>query len=168
MTAEDSPAQCFEQYSRQVYVWAYRFLGRHHDALDVVQDVFLRWNTQCANAALDRPHGWLRRVTINRVLDLRRAQRREVQVDDIAGALEEVGASGRDRLDLEALREDIVVALGELSDVQRSVLVAKVYDGLTFARIATELDLAVSTVKTHYLRAIRATRGRLYGRWADL
>ena len=168
MTAEDSPAQCFEQYSRQVYVWAYRFLGRHHDALDVVQDVFLRWNTQCADAPPARPHGWLRRVTINRVLDLRKARRREVQVDDVAGTGEEVGASGRDRLDVEALREDIVAALDALSDVQRSVLVAKVYDGLTFARIAMELDLAVSTVKTHYLRAIRAARGRLHARWADL
>ncbi len=168
MTVKDAPAECFEQYSRQVYVWAYRFLGRHHDALDVVQDVFLRWNTQCADAAPDRPYGWLRRVTINRALDLCKARRRQVEVDDVSGAGQETVASGRDPLDVDALREDIVAALDALSDAQRSVLVAKVYDGLTFARIASELDLAVSTVKTHYLRAIRATRGRLHGRWADL
>ena len=27
----------FEQYRHDVYAWAYRLLGRHHDALDVAR-----------------------------------------------------------------------------------------------------------------------------------
>ena len=46
------------------------------------------------------------------------------------------------------------------------MLIAKVYDGLTFAQIAAELKLAVPTVKTHYLRALSAVRDRLTRRWA--
>ncbi|GAF95160.1 unnamed protein product, partial [marine sediment metagenome] len=53
-----------------------------------------------------------------------------------------------------------------LSDVQRSVIVAKVYDDMTFAQVAEELGLAVSTVKTHYLRAVGTVRDRLKRRWA--
>ena len=58
-------------------------------------------------------------------------------------------------------------ALRKLTEIQRAVLVAKVYDTMTFAQIAAELDLAVSTVKTHYLRAVRALRNQLEPRWAE-
>ena len=70
-------------------------------------------------------------------------------------------------LDRATLREDIAAALDRLTDVQRSVLVAKVYDEMTFAEIAMELSIAVSTVKTHYLRAVQAVRDRLRTKWAD-
>ena len=46
-------------------------------------------------------------------------------------------------------------------EMQRSVLTAKVHDDLTFAQIAAEHGLAVPTVKTHYLRALRTLRARL-------
>ena len=42
----------FERYRHEVYAWAYRLLGRHHDALDVAQDVFLRWAAQRREAVL--------------------------------------------------------------------------------------------------------------------
>jgi DNA-directed RNA polymerase specialized sigma24 family protein len=41
------------------------------------------------------------------------------------------------------------------------VLIARTYEGLTFAEIAVELGIAVPTVKTHYLRAVSAVRDRL-------
>ena len=158
--------EAFEQYAREVYSWAYRVLGRHHDALDVVQDVFLRWNAQCREGEPSRPRGWLRRVTLNRAIDLRRSHPRMVELD--AQAAEVAGAPSDDQtLDMEQLRRDLTRAMGHLTDMQRSVLVAKVYDGLTFAEIAVEHDLAISTVKTHYLRAIRSMSECLGARWAD-
>ena len=41
----------FESFKDDVYAWAFRVLGSHHDALDMVQDVFLRWIVQ----ALEEP-----------------------------------------------------------------------------------------------------------------
>ncbi|RME37667.1 MAG: sigma-70 family RNA polymerase sigma factor [Planctomycetota bacterium] len=157
----------FEPYTGDVYGWAYRVLGRHHDALDVVQEVFLRWNAQCEQSVPDRPRGWLRRVTLNRAIDLRRRMMFEASVPARGQVRErtaqpEPGAT----LDREMLRAEVAAALASLSDMQRSVLVAKVYDGMTFAQIAAELDAAVPTVKTHYLRALRAMRARLK-RWDD-
>jgi DNA-directed RNA polymerase specialized sigma24 family protein len=72
-----------------------------------------------------------------------------------------------ERGDEEAFRGDVAGAFDGLSDGQRIVLTAKVFDGLTFAEIAAEHDLAVSTVKTHYLRAVRAVRDRLAPRWGN-
>jgi len=154
----------FEQFTNDVYGWAYRLLGRHHDALDVVQDVFLKWNSQCSTDAPQQPRSWLRRVTLNRAIDLIRERRRPDAPDVVLRARE----PNRPRLvgiEQDELRSDVSAALEALTDLQRSVLVAKVYDGLTFAQIAEELDLALSTVKTHYVRAIKHVGTKLQTRW---
>lgn len=165
MMIDSSPDREFEQHTAQIYGWAYRLLGRHHDALDVVQDVFLRWDAQCLRETPKQPRGWLRRVTVNRAIDLRRQRRESIDpraCDDMAGRDEDEMSMDRD-----SLRADIVLALDGLSSGQRGVLIAKVYDDMTFKEIATEMELALSTVKTHYLRAIRALRDRLEPRWAQ-
>jgi len=169
----DSPP-VFDTFAQDVYAWAYRLLGRHHDALDVVQDVFLKWTRQCADRPPDHPRGWLRRVTLNDVLDRRRATHSTVTL----GSLDEPApasprATGNteprraDSLDTADLRHDIAAALERVSELQRGVLIAKVFDDLTFATIAEEMDVSISTVKTHYLRAVRALRDRLQHRWGD-
>ena len=162
-TAGSPPAGGFEAYTGDVYAWAYRVLGRHHDALDVVQDVFVKWAGQCRREPPAEPRGWLRRVTLNHAIDLRR--RRHLAVEPLGRAREPAPAP-KETIDEETLRDDIAVALDGLTEMQRSVLVAKVYDGLTFAQIAAELRVAASTAKTHYLRAVRAVRDRLAPRWA--
>jgi len=159
-SVEGSRSGGFEQYAGQVYRWAYRFLGKHHDALDVVQDVFLRWDQQCNQGRPSQPRGWLRRVTLNRAIDV--CRKRQADVGPVAKTpdVNRTGAAGRraadegavEMLDRATLREDIAAALDRLSDIQRSVLVAKVYDEMTFAEIATEMNVAVSTVKTFTLR----------------
>lgn len=157
----------FEAYARAVYAWAYRLLGRHHDALDVVQDVFVRWDRQCGRSRPDKPMGWLRRVTVNRAIDVRRqrgAAIAKVEADDGRVASNGVTLS---ESDLPLLRSDIAEALAALSEMQRSVLVAKVYDQRTFAQIAEEAGVSVSSVKTHYLRAVRSVRDRLGPRWGE-
>ncbi len=165
--AEGAEAGGFEQYAGQVYGWAYRFLGRHHDALDVVQDVFLRWDRQCTRARPLQPRGWLRRVTLNRAMDVSRKRQADVNSLSPTKDTPTIVARELEEQDIAALRQDIVSALDRLSDIQRGVLVAKVYDELTFAEIATDMSLAVSTVKTHYLRAVQAVRDRLQARWDD-
>ena len=169
-TANSPPPAGFEQYTGEVYGWAYRVLGRHHDALDVVQDVFLKWDRQCGEQPPKQPRGWLRRVTLNRAIDLRRSNRLDskpiAQVFDGPSTSKGLAATN-ETIDQAALRNDISVALDRLTELQRGVLVAKVYDEMTFAQIAAELSLAVSTVKTHYLRAVQAVRDRLQPRWAE-
>lgn len=157
----------FEEYARRVYGWAYRLLGHHHDALDVVQDVFVSWMRQCAREVPRQPCGWLRTVTMNRAMTLRRGDaarpNRPLTNELPAAALARPFAEA----DQTVLRGAVNTALDELTEIQRCVLVAKVYDGLTFRKIAEEQELAVSTVKTHYLRAVRALRDRLQPDWLE-
>lgn len=157
----------FEPYTNDVYAWAYRLLGRHHETLDVVQDVFLKWTAQCNQSVPDHPKSWLRRVTMNRAIDvIRKNQRGPEHISDIDPTASSPVRS-MDHAEQSELRQDIAMALDRLTDHQRSVLVAKIYDGMTFAQIAEEMKLAVSTIKTHYLRAIRVVRDRLHKGWSD-
>ncbi len=142
---------------QKVYGWAYRLLQNHDDALDAAQEVMLRGLRQSADR-MDNPGAWLRRVTINHCVDLIR-RRRPMQT------LRPVAADDDDaperQSDLAALRRAVVDGLAELSDRQRAVLVAKVFDGETFAEIAAGLGMSVSSAKTHYLRGLRALRPAL-------
>lgn len=159
---QNSPGETYKRYRPDVYRGAYRLLGSAHDALDVTQDVFIKWVDQCQILMPENPRGWLRRVTINTALDVIRSRRRLVH--DQAALGRSVPGTMADA-ETEELRKDIAKALESLSDHQRQVLMAKVYDGETFAAIAEELDLAVSTVKTHYLRALGAVRDGLRKKW---
>ncbi|NOS99936.1 MAG: RNA polymerase sigma factor [Phycisphaerales bacterium] len=153
----------FNSHRCAVHAWAYRIVGNHHDAADVTQEVFLKWwrayrdGSAPANAV-----GWLRRVTINHSIGAVRSDRRRDQ------RRPEPGRSIAAPPDADAERRELAVAvaaaLDEITESQREVLVAKVYDGWTFAEIAGQLGLAVPTVKTHYLRAINAVRAQLTAR----
>ncbi|RJP39771.1 MAG: RNA polymerase sigma factor [Phycisphaerales bacterium] len=158
----------FESHRAQVYAWAYRILQREHDAQDVTQDVYLRWwHSRSNGAALTSPAAWLRRVTVNRALDVLRERHRDPQ-DDFRLAPSGVGRcdgtapTAGARAEERERRERVSRALGGISERQREVVVAKVFDGLTFAAIAAQMNLSVPTVKTHYLRGLAALRDALH------
>jgi RNA polymerase sigma-70 factor (ECF subfamily) len=163
-------ADAFRSHSRDVYRWALRVVGRHEDALDVVQDVFVAWTRTPRRPPMRSPRGWLRTATINRAIDL--CRRRTVR-DGRNQSLRLVRSAPGESEDAsrpaerEELRSRVSAALAELTELQRTVLVSKVYDDLTFAEIAMELERTVPTVKTHYLRALRAMRDRLDPGWLE-
>jgi len=157
-------AREFEPFRDDVYRWAYRLLGRHHDALDVAQDVLVRWVRQRREDVPAQPRAWLRRVTTNRAIDVVRARRERPAADQAERHAGPFG--GRSVPEAAELRDAVTDALTRLSEMQRTVLIAKVFDGQTFAQIAAEHALAVPTIKTHYLRAVRAVRDRLEREWS--
>lgn len=168
MDANHSVLRTFNEHSREVYSWAYRLLGRHHDALDVAQDVFVRWMQQCALQPPRQPRAWLRQVTMHRSIDFCRSKSAQRIRGSPLGEVEQVDKQEvRPGDEQTALRNELSAALGRLSELQRNVLVSKVYDEMTFAQIAQEQGISVSTAKTHYLRAIRAARDHLNARWGN-
>lgn len=141
----------------QVYQWAYRLLQNHHDALDATQEVMLRALARAAGGIEDAT-AWLRRVTINYCLDVLRRRRAQPAASAIEPVEHRAPAGDLAARELHAA---ITAALADLSEQQRTVLVAKVYDRQTFAEIAAGLGISTSSAKTHYVRALHALRPRL-------
>jgi RNA polymerase sigma-70 factor (ECF subfamily) len=148
----------FEAHRARVYRWAYALCGRHEDALDVVQEVFLRMLKRPPELpSIAAGLAWLRRVTSRVVIDRWRAEssRDAVRREQVPRVAAEESAESRE------LAERLRAAIETLSEQQRLVLMAKTYDRETFQQIADELGIAVPTAKTHYLRALSAVRTRL-------
>lgn len=138
-----------------VYRWAYRVLGNHHDALDAAQDVLVKWLSR-DHDGIESPTAWLRRVTMNHCVDQLRRQRRVT----FTNVCEAATAPAQDAA-VEEPRSDVAAAFGLLTEQQRSVVAAKVFDEETFAAIATSMGLSASTVKTHFVRGLQTLRDAL-------
>jgi RNA polymerase sigma-70 factor (ECF subfamily) len=156
-------AALFDTHADRLYRLARRLTASADDALDLVQDTFLR-----AARALDAvPHGfpdeeaWLTRVLVNirrdewRKAAVRRAyaieqQRRDPPVDAPEHAY--------------VASADVWLALDRLSPRRRAVLVLHELEGLSTSAIATLLGIRVVTVRWHLSRARRDVERHLNAR----
>lgn len=155
----------FRDFRGRVYRWAFALCRRDAEAVDVVQEVFLRLlRSETTFQSLSAAAAWLRRTTVRVAIDRWRMDRTrragslpDLQSEADAAPAEnaaggQVGSEG-----VEALRS----AIAELSEQQQIVLLARTFGESTFAEIARELGLSEPTAKTHYFRALAALRTRL-------
>ena len=162
------------QYWRRVFNVAYKFVGRHDEAEDLTQDVFLKVFRSLAT--FDRRANfqtWLISVSRNLCIDHYRSVRKEretidrdIRSDDLASASPNVSPlAALERRDLaEQLRE----ALRHLPETLRTAVVMRDMQELSYQEIADRLGLPEGTVKSrinrgrHELaRQIRRLRERL-------
>lgn len=158
---EDAFGTLVERYMRSAYAVALSVTRRHEDAQDGVQESFLvalQRLEECRNP--EKFAGWLMTIVRNRSRNL---VRREVLRDT-----DEVPESARSRMpsperDLETsdLRQMLEGALGELTEVQRQVVLLHDLEGWKHREIAQRLDLPSGTVRSHLHFARKALKGAL-------
>lgn len=152
-------------YQRKVFALAYAFFRDREEALDIVQETFLRLYEK---AALYREgedfQGWLFRIARNLCIDAYRRgrQRRAGYLEDVrVDALPAEAAGGADaerRSDLRALFRAV---LDRLAERQRTVFVMKHCNDMPYQEIARTLGIAVGTVKSLHFKAVRNLRKQL-------
>jgi RNA polymerase sigma-70 factor, ECF subfamily len=164
--------ELFRRYRLAAYRVAYRLLGNEADALDAVQEGFVK--------ALTHLHGfqgrssfktWLLRVVSNASLDLGRQRGRREALSLDAAPADEVSSprlltadeSGRglERADLRVLLDQ---ALGTLSDAQRQTFVLHADAGLSYREVADALGISIGTVMSRLFYARQKLRSWLGGR----
>ena len=162
----DAFNELYRRHREKVYGVAYHLLGSREDALDQVQEAFIR-----AHKALPNFKGnasfktWLLRITTNRCLDYRRMMRRrralstdegefEISKADIAGS--RADADPAERLETEELREAIIESLGELSESHRAVILMQAFQEMRYREIAEELGVSEGTVMSRLYHARRS------------
>lgn len=122
--------------------------GNVDDAREIASDAFVRllprWSTV---ATFEDPEGWVR--TVAQRLAVSRWRRAVVAAAGLVRLRDDTHVAGPDGTDV-----DLVRAMGLLPLAQRQVLVLHHVVGLPLEQIATELGIAVGTVKS------RLGRGR--------
>ncbi len=169
---EDACSELVSEHQRMVYQLSLNLLGDHNEALDLSQEVFLRVfrtiHTFRGHAAL---RTWMYRIVINQARNRQRWWRRrhrwqQVSLDEHIrdhGELPEAGNGGSpDRLlGQKQLAERIRLALDQLPFDQKTALVLREIDGLSYEEIGFSLGIAVGTVKSRLARAREALRAQL-------
>jgi RNA polymerase sigma-70 factor (ECF subfamily) len=151
-----------ERHRRSVYQLCYRFVGRHEDATDLSQDVFLR-----AYRGLRRFRGdsslatWLYRIGVNVCLN-KVAIRTPVllPLDDTSLA----PATGEDAIGA-VLREErarrVRAAVARLPRKQRATLILRMYQELSHRQIADVMQTTEGAVKANFFHALGSLRKAL-------
>ncbi|MDP2709753.1 MAG: sigma-70 family RNA polymerase sigma factor, partial [Solirubrobacteraceae bacterium] len=142
-----------DRYRQRLFVYARQMLGgARQDAEDALQDVFLRAYSSLRDN--DRPvslRAWLYRVAHNRCIDhLRKPVPPAIDLFETSRRpLRDPTLEAERRDDLRRLIEDV----RRLPEQQRSALLMREMDGLTYAELADALGVSLQAVKSLLVRA---------------
>ncbi|HPF41551.1 MAG TPA: sigma-70 family RNA polymerase sigma factor [Phycisphaerae bacterium] len=150
-------ASLFEREHRRLCTVAVAWLGGMDDALDLVQDVFVRIVERGVH--IESPMSYCVKSIRNAAIDRLRRDRDRPTLISLGPACEGIidAAAARSESQRHAA-EFAQVSLARLHPNQREVIVLKIYAGLTFSEIAEALDTPQGTIATHYRRGIEAMR----------
>ncbi|MGY2066711.1 sigma-70 family RNA polymerase sigma factor [Blastococcus sp. SYSU DS0619] len=145
-------------YSRVVGVAA-RVLGSRDQAEDVAQEVFLSFGRSSVPAA--EAAGWLSVAAAHTALNLiRSGRRRATREETVASVTDTVTPDVADTVLTLEDRSRVRAALARLPRTQATALVLR-HSGLSYAEVATALDLSPGSVGTTVRRAEAALRKEL-------
>jgi RNA polymerase sigma-70 factor (ECF subfamily) len=169
---EDACAELVAEHQRMVYQLSLNLLGDHNEALDLSQEVFLRvFRTIQGFRGQSALRTWIYRIVVNQARNRQRWWRRryrsqQVSLDahlrDFGDFPEQTDGASPDRmLGRKELADRIRTALEQLPFDQRTAIVLREIDGLSYEEIGFSLGVAVGTVKSRLARAREALRAQL-------
>src|SRR6187200_837233 len=170
-------AELVASHQRMVFGLALHLLGDRDEALDLSQEVFLRvFRTLSTFRGQSALKTWIYRIVINQARNRQRWWRRrhksdQVSLDQHVAAHGDLRQPGDDTAPDRAyarkqLAERLWSALDHLPFDQRTVIVLREIDGLSYDEIAFSLGVAIGTVKSRLTRARQTLRAELRGEQA--
>lgn len=172
--AEGDDAACAElmaEHQRMVVQLAMNLLGDRDEALDLSQEVFLRvFRTIHRFRGQSSLRTWIYRIAVNQARNKHRFWRRRHRADQVSldqhiaahGEFRSGGNTTPDRvLAQKELASQLQNALDALPFDQRTAIVLREVDGMSYEEIAFSLGVAVGTVKSRLTRARQALRNQL-------
>jgi RNA polymerase sigma-70 factor (ECF subfamily) len=146
-------------YQQKVFLLAYSILRNREDALDVVQETFMRLHQKLDTCDKERNfQAWLLQIAKNLSIDYYRKhhrRRREQESDRSIDDLHLAAGDHRSNPASSELRRVISRCLERLGERQRLIFVMRHFNGLEYREIAQILGVSVGTVKSLHFKAVR-------------
>jgi len=165
--------QLYDTYREKGFRLARRFLGSNEDALDALQEAFLKAWSNLENFQFKSGFGtWFYRIVVNTCLDRRRGGATEKADAHFEEEMTEsymavksgaVTGSGEEKLALEELEAGLAAAIEKLSEEQRAVFCLRVMEDMPYDEIARVLDIAEGTVMSRLFYARKQLKEELKG-----
>ncbi|HEY0361517.1 MAG TPA: RNA polymerase sigma factor [Solirubrobacteraceae bacterium] len=141
------------RYQARLLAFCRHMLGSREDAEDVLQEVFAAaFNAMIADERALNVRPWLYRIARNRSLNhLRRVQ--AIGVDSMDVHLSENGTSAADKVHRREEFRLLVEDVQGLPETQRTALLLREIDALSYDQIAEAMDTTIPSVKSLLVRA---------------
>lgn len=152
-------------YQHRLYAFALAMSGEPEDAEEVAQDAFVRAYRALGRYSPDRVRAlhlsaWLHRIALN--VFRNRVRRRRLRLVPLEPEMApSPGAAGPERQALSRIQlRELANLVSGLSEPQRSAVVLRCVQGLTYAEAAELLGQPEGTVKANVHRGLQALRRR--------
>jgi RNA polymerase sigma factor (sigma-70 family) len=142
-----------QRYQPRLLSFCRHMLGSREDAEDVLQEVFVAaYNAMLADERKINVRPWLYRIARNRSLNhLRRAT--ATGVDSMDEYFADNGMSVPERIMQRENFRALISDIGQLAETQRTALLLREMDALSYEQIAEVMDTTVPSVKSLLVRA---------------
>lgn len=162
--------ELFQRYHRRAYAVAFGVVKARQDALDIVQDAFIKVHRHIGTfQGSSSFYTWLYRIVMNLAIDhVRRGrQAKDLDYDDkVARDSTDVAGDGtmlprildgnpRKTVMRKELMERILKALDELPEYHRRVIIMREWEGLSYEEMAKELKVPKGTIMSRLFHARR-------------
>lgn len=155
----DALKEIFDQYHKKVYRVAYGVVRQREEALDIVQEVFIKLYHSIKNfKGKSKFYTYLYRMAMNTAIDHARKMGRSPfsRLEEMEGFQPSEGVEKRpDSILLhKELEERVKVALEKLPTDQRMALIFREVEGLSYQEMAEAMGCSIGTVmsRLHYAR----------------
>jgi RNA polymerase sigma-70 factor, ECF subfamily len=161
-------AELFRRYQGPLYNFFLRSIGRPEDAEDLAMETLLRVFETAPRFRGGSFRAWIYRLALNILRDRARRLRYRPEclassIADAWSALEDQRQEGRP--EEMALRGDLAArvrdAIRRLPEKERTALILREYQQLSYAEISTALEVSLPSVKMLLLRGREKVRKRL-------
>jgi RNA polymerase sigma factor (sigma-70 family) len=141
------------RYQSRLLAFCRHMLSSREDAEDVLQEVFAAaFNAILADDRAINVRPWLYRIARNRSLNhLRKAQ--AIGVDSMDMHLSEHGLTTADKVHKREEFRQLMSDVGDLPETQRTALLLREIDALSYEQIAEAMETTVPSVKSLLVRA---------------
>lgn len=150
-------------YQKKVFLLAFSFFHNREDALDIVQETFLRLYQKVHLFRKGQNfQNWLLQVAKNLCIDYHRKNYSKSKDYDREKPIEEMNLALSDEKDpylSSDLKGIFSECLKKLATKQRLIFVMKHYNQLEYQEIAQILGIALGTVKSLHFKAVQNMRG---------
>ncbi|MFN7699320.1 MAG: RNA polymerase sigma factor [Deltaproteobacteria bacterium] len=168
--------QLFDRYHKRAYSVAFGVLKNRHDALDCVQEGFVKVHRHLPTfQGTSSFYTWLYRIVMNLAIDhlRRRKTARPVEFDEGRGRDSEPGddtivsrlldENPRKAVIRRELLERVQAALAELPEYHRQVILLREIEGMSYEEMAEALEVPKGTIMSRLFHARKKMQEALKG-----
>lgn len=142
---------CVNEYADHLFRFIVKNLHHEEDARDIVQTAFEKLWKHRKKVCPEKAKSYLFTIAYNQMIDhIRKHKPVQLEPDFSATMIARSGMRQMDQLDLKKI---LMAALGHLTDLQRSLILLKDYEGYSYQEIALITSLNETQVKVYLHRA---------------